>query len=93
MEKTIAEHWLEKIDHPKPPTPCGISRDAVDRMMGDAADVIQDGSPRYTDLYVFRDGSGIYEKRQDDWFVMEAEDMPGYSEPEEDEGLLENNDR
>jgi len=53
----------------------GIDRRAVKRMKGAAVDVIQDGSPRYTDLYVFADGSGLYEKHRDDWFTLSKEDV------------------
>jgi hypothetical protein len=77
---TRAETWLEKIDRPWMNEPdahkrvaTGIDRRAVRRMKDDAVDEIQDGSPRYTDLYVFADGSGLYEKRRDDWFIADSE--------------------
>jgi hypothetical protein len=58
---TIAETWLRKID--KPMTvggfDAGINRKAVGRMKDAAEDVIQNGSPRCTDIFVFADGSGL----------------------------------
>jgi hypothetical protein len=72
---TIAEQWLEKIDHPNVATPSGISRDAVERMQDDAVDVLQGASGRYTDVFVFEDGSGLYEKRKNDWYPMDAEEV------------------
>jgi hypothetical protein len=38
---TIAEQWLEKIDHPVVATSSGISRDEIERMQEDAVDVVQ----------------------------------------------------
>jgi hypothetical protein len=73
MPKTIAERWLNKIDNPSPATPSGISHDAVERMKDAAEDVIQCASPRYTDLYIFEDGSGLWEKRKDDWFIADED--------------------
>jgi hypothetical protein len=76
---TIAEKWLEKIDRPwmsgKTPSDrvaAGIDRRAVRSMKDAAENVLQSASPRYTDIFVFADGTGVYEKRQDDWFVMDA---------------------
>jgi hypothetical protein len=70
MEKpNTAEQWLKRIDKPAN----GIDRAAVRRMKGAAEDCIQDASPRCTDLYIFSDGSGLWEKRQDDWFLADAE--------------------
>ena len=65
----------EKIDRPlqKGGSDAGIDHNAVKQMKDAAADFIPEGSPRYTTLYVFEDGSGIYEKRKDDWFIAEAE--------------------
>jgi hypothetical protein len=87
---TIAERWLKKIDAPwmNKETPSeraetGIDRRAVRRMKAAAEDVIQDGSPRLTDLYVFADDSGLYEKRTDDWFIADAESIArGHQEHE-----------
>jgi hypothetical protein len=72
---TIAEQWLDKIDRPlkKDGWTAGIDHNAAKQMRGAAADCIPEGSPRYTTLYVFEDGSGIYEKRKNDWFIAEAE--------------------
>jgi hypothetical protein len=71
----IAERWLDKIDRPleKDGWTAGIDRNAVKQMKNAATDCIPEGSPRYTTLYVFADGSGMYEKRTDDWFIAEAE--------------------
>jgi hypothetical protein len=77
---TIAETWQEKIDRPLPKYK-DIDHDAVRKMKGAAEDVLHETSPRYNDLFVFSDGSGIYEKRPDDWFV---------SSPEEVTELMEN---
>jgi hypothetical protein len=80
---TIAEQWLEKIDHPALATPSGISRDEIERMQEDAVDVLQSFGD---DIYVFEDGSGLYEKRKDDWYPADEEtikDLQG--EDEEDE--------
>ncbi|MGB8582457.1 MAG: hypothetical protein WCD47_16670 [Candidatus Sulfotelmatobacter sp.] len=43
-------------------------------MKGAAEDAISEASPRYTTMYVFSDGSGLYEKREDDWFTLDADD-------------------
>jgi hypothetical protein len=76
---TIAETWLERIDRPWMNEPdatkrawTGIDRRAVTRMK-DAA--VEDIQARYTTLYVFSDGSGLCEKRRDDWFVLDAGDV------------------
>jgi|ERR1035438_8584435 hypothetical protein len=77
---TIAETWLEKIDRPWMSEPdankrvgTGVDRRAVKQMKRAAVEDIQEGSPRYTTLYVFSDGSGLWEKRQDDWFLAEKD--------------------
>jgi hypothetical protein len=49
-------------------------------MMEAATDIIQDGSPRQTDLFVFADGSALYEKRQDDWFTADLETVAAAQE-------------
>ena len=75
---TIAETWLEKIDRPwvnakRSRSYTDIDLNAVRRMKEAAVEEIQDASPRYTSLYVFSDGSGLYEKRQHDWFLADQE--------------------
>jgi hypothetical protein len=70
---TIAEQWLELIDSTEP-----ISRKTVKRMKGAAVDVVQEGSPRCTDIYIFSDGSGLWEKREDDWFIAETTQVAEY---------------
>ena len=72
-ELTIAERWLDKIDRPlqKGGWNQGIDRNAVRRMKTAATDVLQDASPRCSDIYVFADGSGLWLKRQDDWFLAD----------------------
>ena len=73
MTKTKAEQWLEQID--KTDT---VSRKTVKRMKGAAVDVVQEGSPRCTDIYIFSDGSGLWEKREDDWFIAEKTQAAEY---------------
>jgi hypothetical protein len=68
-KQTKAAKWLERIDKPV----AGVDRSAVRRMKGSATEVFQDASPRCTDLYVFSDDSGLWEKRQDDWFIAEQD--------------------
>jgi hypothetical protein len=75
MAKTEAEKWLKKIDCRAKATPSSISRDAVELMQDDAVNVLQGASGRYTDVFVFKDGSGLYEKRKDDWYHMDAEEV------------------
>jgi hypothetical protein len=79
---SIAEEWLERIDQPwmSEPDPekrpgVGIDKRAVRRMKDAAKDVLQVASPRYTDIYVFADGTGLWLKREDDWFPMDADDV------------------
>jgi len=95
MKKTIAGKWLEQME--KPMTiggyDAGLDRRAVRQMKNDAEDVLKGASPRYTDIYVFRDGSGLWLKRENDWFVMDTEDIPAHRGEPEDEELMENNDR
>jgi hypothetical protein len=73
---TIAETWLERIDRPwvrtknaHQRTRTGIDRRAAKRMKKAALEDIQDG----TSLYFFKDGSCLWEKHQDEWFVLDAE--------------------
>ena len=96
QQMTIAEQWLEKIDRswmsgktPDERVAAGIDRRAVRQMKDTAENVLQSASPRYTDIFVFRDGSGIYEKRQDDWFVLDADEVRehgGEADDDEAEG-------
>jgi hypothetical protein len=76
---SVAETWQERIDRPLAKAPAGawavIDRRAVRRMKEAAVDVLQNASGRYTDIFVFADGTGIYEKRQDDWYVAEMEEF------------------
>jgi len=70
---SIAETWQERIDRPqkKGGWYAGINKQAVKRMMDAAVDVLQSASRRCTDLYIFRDGSSLYEKRRDDWYTAD----------------------
>jgi hypothetical protein len=77
-----AEEWLERIDHPE--TEGDIDRRAVRRMQDGAVDVLQEASRMSTDIFVFADGSGLYEKRKDDWFPMNAEEVR-HAQGEDDE--------
>jgi hypothetical protein len=84
---TKAEQWLKRIDRRTEvmgtSSRTDINRSAVRRMKAAAMDVIQDGSPRLTDLYVFADDSGLYEKRTDDWFIADPESIArGHQEHE-----------
>jgi hypothetical protein len=83
-QKSKAQQWLEVIDRPTrvkdTNTEIGINRHQVKRMMEAATDIIQDGSPRQTDLFVFADGSALYEKRQDDWFTADPETVAAAQE-------------
>jgi hypothetical protein len=89
---TIAEKWLEKIDRPwmsgKTPgdrVAAGIDRRAVRSMKDAAENVLQSASPRYTDIFVIADGTGVYEKRQDDWFAMDADEVREHGGEADDE--------
>ena len=80
--QTIAEQWEEKIDRPWRSEPDSnrrkwteIDRKAVRQMKAAAADVLSKASQRYTDIYVFADGSGLWEKRTDDWFTADEEEV------------------
>jgi len=79
-ENNLTETWLEKIDRPwwNKKTPdervaTGLDRRALCQMKGAAEDAISEASPRYTTMYIFSDGSGLYEKQTDDWFIADAE--------------------
>jgi hypothetical protein len=63
---TIAEKWLDRIDRPKN----GINRDAVRRMQEDATDVLESYGSY---LYIFEDESGLWEKRDDDWYPIDED--------------------
>jgi hypothetical protein len=85
---TKAEQWLEKIDHPKGiqgTGQMGINRRSVKRMMEAAEHVLQDASPRCTDIYVFADGSGLWLKRQDDWYPADEDTIAKLLADENDE--------
>jgi hypothetical protein len=67
-----AEQWIQKIDNPRTAGGygSGINKRAVERMQGAAEEV---GEVRGTYIYVFKDGSGLYEKRRDDWYPADEE--------------------
>lgn len=78
-EGTIAEAWLERIDRPITKAQAaggwngeGIDKRAVKRMIDAAVYVLPGASGRCTDIFIFKDGSSLYEKRKDDWY---PEDM------------------
>lgn len=64
---TIAEQWLHRIDKPE-----RMNRTTIRRMKDAAVNELQEASPMRTEVFVFADGSGLYEKRQDDWFPLAA---------------------
>lgn len=64
-QRTIAEKWLQKIDKPNG----DISKQSVEQMQG-AAVTVGDKGMDY--VYVFSDGSGLYEKRRDEWYPLEG---------------------
>ena len=53
-KKSIARKWQEKIDR---------SQDAVKQMEGDAVEMLDNGNY----VYIFKDGSSLYQKHRDDW--------------------------
>jgi len=67
---TIAEKWANRLDTTK-----SHSRD-VQRMQATAVDEIQHGSPMLNELYIFADGSGLYEKRARDWYPVAKAKTP-----------------
>lgn len=71
----IAEQWLEVIDRPlkEHGSGAGINRKAVRRMKKAAVDALQDANPRGGNILVFKDGSGLWEKRKDEWFPADEE--------------------
>lgn len=77
-KQTVAEQWLEKIDRPMDEAKnfdAGTDKRAVRRMKDAAEDVLPCASRRYTDVYVFSDGSGLYLKREDDWYPLDTEEV------------------
>jgi hypothetical protein len=89
---TIAETWLQRIDKPMAAGgfDAGISKKAVKRMQEWAVKILQDASPRCSDIYVFTDGSGLWEKRTDDWYPAD-EDRIAELLAEENDGAVEAN--
>jgi hypothetical protein len=92
---TIAETWLQRIDQPMAARgfDAGISKKSVKRMQESAVTILQDASPRCTDIYVFADGSGLWLKRQDDWYPADedaiAELLAEENDEVEDDGVVE----
>lgn len=84
---TIAETWLQRIDKPMAVGgfDAGISKKAVKRMQESAVNILQDASPRCTDIYVFADGSGLWLKRQDDWYPADEDRIAELLAEENDE--------
>jgi hypothetical protein len=82
QQMTIAETWLQRIDKPMAAGgfDAGISKKAVKRMQESAVNILQDASPRCSDIYVFADGSGLWLKRQDDWFLADPETIAAAQE-------------
>jgi hypothetical protein len=72
---TIADTWLQRIDKPMAAGgfDAGINKKAVKRMQESAVNILQEASPRCSDIYVFADGSGLWLKRQDDWYPADEE--------------------
>ena len=65
-KSSIAETWLQRIDKPRNSAHyLAVNRQAVGRMQDAAVDV-KEYSGSY--LYIFEDGSSLYEKHRDDWF-------------------------
>lgn len=64
---TIAQQWLEKIDKPnrREVRDRSIDKRAVEQMTDNAADAQEYGASY---VYIFDDGSSLYEKRRDDWY-------------------------
>ena len=76
-----AQDWIGIIEKPlKPGSYAGINKQAVRRMKDAAVDVIQEGGPRCTDIFIFKDGTGLYEKRKDDWYPADTEVISAYLE-------------
>jgi hypothetical protein len=84
---TIAETWLHRIDQPMAERgfDAGINRKAVKRMQESAVNVLQDASPRGSDIYVFADGSGLWLKRQNDWYPADEDRIAELLTEENDE--------
>jgi hypothetical protein len=86
-QMTIAETWLQRIDKPMAAGgfDAGISKKAVKRMQESAVNILQDASPRCTDIYVFADGSGLWEKRPKDWYPADEDTIAELLAEENDE--------
>jgi hypothetical protein len=84
---TIAETWLRRIDKPMAVGgfDAGINKKAVKRMQESAVNILQDASPRCSDIYVFADGSGLWLKRHDDWYPADEDRIAELLEEENDE--------
>jgi hypothetical protein len=84
---TIAETWLQRIDKPMAAdgSDSGISKKVVKRMQESAVNILQDASPRCSDIYVFADGSGLWLKRQDDWYPADEDTIAELLAEENDE--------
>ena len=64
--KTKAKQWLEVIDRPKVTgSYYSISKKTVQHMTDTAVDV-KESYGSY--IYIFDDGSSLYEKRKNDWY-------------------------
>jgi hypothetical protein len=61
-KKSIAEKWQAKIDRPK----YGINKNAVKQMDENTVAVIESFGSY---IYIFDDGSSLWEKRRDDWYT------------------------
>jgi hypothetical protein len=70
-KRSIAETWQARIDQPKKKGgwDASINKQAVKRMMDAAVGLLQETTGRCTDIYIFEDGSSLYEKRRDDWYT------------------------
>jgi hypothetical protein len=53
-EMTIAWRWVNRLDE-----------DVVEKMQDDAVAVVEEHGEY---VYIFEDGSGVYEKRRNDWY-------------------------
>jgi len=61
-----AEQWLKRIDKPRQTGHyLAVDRQAVERMI-DAAVSVEESYGSY--IYIFEDGSSLWEKHTDDWF-------------------------
>jgi|HubBroStandDraft_2_1064218.scaffolds.fasta_scaffold1558933_2 hypothetical protein len=53
-ELTISEKWIKRLDE-----------NAVEQMQNDAVGEVEGD---YSWVYIFKDGSSVYEKRRGDWY-------------------------